>query len=103
MFIALYEMKVKAGKELEFEDAWAKATEAIYRVRGSCGSRLHTTEEAHLYIAYAQWPSEEIFDREVTSDLYTSEERSQFIRMKEATESIKILHRMSVLDDRLKK
>jgi heme-degrading monooxygenase HmoA len=101
MFVALYEMKAKAGRELEFEKAWANVTEAIYRVRGSYGSRLHTSETAARYIAYAQWPSEEIFNKDAQTS-YTDEEKSAFERMKDAAESVRLLHRLQVHADLLK-
>ena len=88
------------GRETEFEKAWAEVTEAISRLRGSRGSRLHTTAEPRLYIAYAQWPSAEIFDRNVTG--YTETELASFARMKDAAESMRLLHRMDVKTDLLR-
>jgi len=102
MFIALYEMLAKPGCEAEFEHNWAKVTEAIFRVRGSFGSRLHRTETSRTYIAYAQWPSKDVFDNEPTNPQYTPEEADAFQRMKAAAESIRTLHRMEVCNDLLK-
>jgi len=34
MFIAVYEFKVKPGKEKEFEQSWAVVTDAIAKHRG---------------------------------------------------------------------
>ena len=39
-------------------------TNLIKLHEGSLGSRLHKQKELH-YIAYAQWPSKEIFDNSV--------------------------------------
>jgi heme-degrading monooxygenase HmoA len=100
MFVVLYEMKAKAGLEREFELAWADVTEAIYRVRGSLGSRLHKTQIERTYIAYAQWPSEDVFNHDSDSNArFTVEEKKSFERMKENSESVKILHRMNVCKD----
>ena len=102
MFVALYEMVAKPGRETEFETAWAAVTEAILRVRGSWGSRLHTTKSPRTYIAYAQWPSEDVFDRAPAESSFTKEESQAFVRMKDAAESIRLLHRLDVHFDLLK-
>ena len=46
MFCVIYEFSVKKEKEEQFLKSWSEFTEAIYRVNGSLGSRLHTTESA---------------------------------------------------------
>ena len=56
MFAVLYRWQVKPGSEDEFRDAWHRATEAIYRHRGSLGSRLMQAGDGDFY-ALAQWPS----------------------------------------------
>ena len=43
-------------------------TNLIKLHEGSLGSRLHKQKELH-YIAYAQWPSKEIFDNSEKSYL----------------------------------
>jgi heme-degrading monooxygenase HmoA len=103
MFIALYEMIAKKGFEQEFEKSWGEVTEAIHRVRGSLGSRLHTTEINGTYIAYAQWPSKELFDSGIGVELFTIEESNSLNMMNENSLQIKLLHSMNVCDDRLKK
>ena len=102
MFVALYEMVAKPGRELAFESAWAEVTDAIYRVRGSFGSRLHRSENPRTYVAYAQWPSRTIYENNQNEGQFTKEEREAVVRMKEAAEQIKTLHLMDVLDDRFK-
>ncbi len=77
MFCVVYEFKVKEGANLEFESAWADFTEAIFRVCGSLGSRLHKTDNPQIYIAYAQWPSREIFYRDLPQESYTPKEWSR--------------------------
>ena len=100
MFIALYKMTAKPGQEKEFENAWAEVTEAIFARRGSLGSRLHVTEQERVYVAYAQWPSRErYFAKEVE---IPEPERAARSRMKDAMESVEILHTMTVTDDRLR-
>jgi|SRR6185312_1337414 len=103
MFVALYEMVAKKGYESEFEKSWAEVTEAIHRVKESLGSRLHTTEIAGTYIAYAQWPSKELFDGGIGADLFTEDESNSLKKMRVSAEQIKLLHSLTVLDDRLKK
>lgn len=100
MFIALYEMKVKTGKEKQFERAWAKTTEAIYKKRGTRGSILHKTDKQNIYIAYAQWPSKDIYFNDEGKDTFTKEELETRDSLRVSTEYIKTLHLMDVLDDR---
>ncbi|MEZ5357830.1 MAG: antibiotic biosynthesis monooxygenase [Candidatus Zixiibacteriota bacterium] len=103
MFIAVYEMKAKQGREKEFEAAWAAVTDAIHKHRGSLGSRLHKTEEERLYVAYAQWPSREVYYDESTENLFTKDEKAQRVRMRDAAEFIKTAYLLDVIDDRLTK
>jgi heme-degrading monooxygenase HmoA len=58
MFVAVYQWKVKKGREQEFRDAWIRVTEANYRAYGSLGSRLHQNDDGS-WVAYAQWPSKQ--------------------------------------------
>lgn len=64
MFIAIYQFDVKPGHEKTFVENWKIVTKAIYRHRGSLGSRLHRTSTG-AYIAYAQWPSQKQFECEI--------------------------------------
>ncbi|MGZ3693699.1 MAG: antibiotic biosynthesis monooxygenase family protein [Bdellovibrionota bacterium] len=102
MFVALYEAVAKSGKESEFEEFWAEVTEAIFRVHGSLGSRLHTTETPGTYIAYAQWPTREIFEDQSKDGNYTPKEKTAFEKMRAATVSFRLLHRLEVRKDLLK-
>lgn len=63
MIGVLLEFDVKKGFENEFIEAWNETTEIIYRNFGSLGSRLHR-DETGLYVAYAQWPSLEVYESE---------------------------------------
>jgi heme-degrading monooxygenase HmoA len=102
MFIALYEIIAKPGHEADLLAAWTQVTEAIYRIRGSLGSRIHTTETPRRYIAYAQWPSAHIYDSSSHITNFDPNEKLAFDRMKEFAESIKLIERMEVHTDRLR-
>ncbi|HEY9096829.1 MAG TPA: hypothetical protein VIN35_13875 [Hydrogenophaga sp.] len=54
-FVVLYRWKLKAGKEAQFVESWSEVT-ALFREKGSLGSRLHKGPDGFLY-GYAQWPS----------------------------------------------
>jgi heme-degrading monooxygenase HmoA len=56
MLAAIYQWRVKPGRESEFVQAWSRLTTIIYERQGSLGSRLHRTEDGH-FLAYAQWPN----------------------------------------------
>lgn len=67
MFIAIYEFDVKDGMEQEFVAAWLEVTKGIYQHYGSYGSRLQK-DKSGKYVGYAQWPDEETWARNWTSD-----------------------------------
>jgi heme-degrading monooxygenase HmoA len=103
MFAVIYQFTVKEGREEDFKHAWATVTEAIYRNCGSLGSRLHiSTKDPLAFIAYAQWPSEEFYDKGFKTDSWTEEEKQAKNEMKEMCCSIETLHRTNMVDDRLR-
>lgn len=102
MFCVVYEFKVKAGQETQFEQSWASFTEAIYRVCGSLGSRLHKTNDPLTYVAYAQWPSRIIFEQKVPKESYSAEEWSQRELMFASLESSKKAYELELCDDHLR-
>lgn len=102
MFCVVYEFKVKAGQAHEFERSWSDFTEAIYRVCGSLGSRLHKTTDPLIYVAYAQWPSKEIFERKIPQESYRPEEWSQREVMTKTLENSKKVYELEVHDDHLR-
>ena len=102
MFCVVYEFKVKPGANAEFEIAWAAFTEAIHRVCGSLGSRLHTTGDSQTYVAYAQWPLREIFSRQVSEDAYRQDELNHRVAMSDSLWSSKKIYELEVLDDHLR-
>jgi len=63
MIAVVLEFDVISGKEDAFIDSWNKTTEVIYENFGSLGSRLHRAKEGK-FIAYAQWPSKEVYENE---------------------------------------
>lgn len=101
MYCVVYEFKVKDGKGVEFEKAWSDFTKAIYRVRGSLGSRLHKTEDPSFYVAYAQWPSQDVFENDSGHD-YAPEELKAQGSLKEVTEDIRRVYHLEVIVDLLK-
>jgi quinol monooxygenase YgiN len=62
MFVVLYRWKVKPEHEAEFIEAWSHLTAEILSRQGSLGSRLHRSDDG-LFVAYAQWPSREVWER----------------------------------------
>ena len=102
MFIAVYEFKVKEGQNKAFIKAWANMTDSIARHRGGLGSRLHKTEVERIYVAYAQWPSREMYFDETGVKNFSAEENQERVKMKAATEYIKTVYLMEVVEDRIK-
>ena len=62
MYIVIYSFEIEKGKYLEFVDSWKMLTNIIKKDAGGLGSRLHKKSEIE-YIAYAQWPNKETFDK----------------------------------------
>lgn len=102
MFCVIYEFEVKPGCNGVFEQSWADFTEAIYRVRGSLGSRLHKTDDDKIYVAYAQWPSRKLFEVVFSDDIYSSEEKEALNRMKESLTSSRKVYQLEMIDDHLR-
>ena len=102
MFCVVYEFKINKDLKDQFLTSWSDFTEAIYRLNGSLGSRIHSTENPEIYIAYAQWPSEKVFNNMTHLQSYSSEEQLARKNMSEATLEIKILHKLNVVSDQLR-
>src|SRR5271156_5423842 len=98
MFCVIYQWKVKHEKEEEFRDTWRTITEAIFLQHGALGSRLHKSDDG-TWIAYAQWPDRDRWQNH--SDTLGVE----LARSKQSeclSESVKVLHTLTMTDDLLK-
>ena len=82
MFAVLYRWRVKQGKEDDFRDAWHRATEAIYKQRGSLGSRLMRVPDGDFY-ALAQWPTRDLW---LSRNQPTEADPTESQRMRDAIE-----------------
>ena len=100
MYIIIYSFKVKPGKELDFEKAWLELTKLIYQYEGSLGSRLHKESDLH-YIAYAQWPSKDVFDN--SGNCMPEEADKWRALMINSCESKQVLYQMQMKEDYLQK
>ena len=99
MFVAVYRFKIKPGKLEDFKKAWAITTEGIEKEYGGLGSRLHSTENELVFIAYAQWPSREKWKEPKP----TLSENYEFARrqMRMCVEESETLHELEVVEDLL--
>lgn len=96
----IYTFEIYPEKEAQFIDAWAKMTELIKKYEGGLGSRLHKVNETH-FVAYAQWPSEEMW-KNFGSKL--SPEAKEFSRlMNDACKKSDTLYSMETVSDLLEK
>jgi quinol monooxygenase YgiN len=98
MFIAIYEFVVRHGQDTTFVKNWEIVTEEVFNSRGSLGSRLHMEVEGK-YVAYAQWPNEETFEKEIP---LPAEALKASELMKSSCISMKLAHRLTVVADLLK-
>ena len=102
MFCVIYKFKIKEGFNSQFEQSWADFTDAIYRVRGSLGSRLHKTDDSQVYVAYAQWPSREIFEENVPYERNSNEDLLARKNMIETVDGQIERTYLNVFNDKLK-
>jgi quinol monooxygenase YgiN len=102
MYCVVYEFKVKPGMNAAFEKSWGEFTEAIYRVCGSLGSRLHKTEDSLVYVAYAQWPSKAILEADVAVSAWAPNELEARTAMKDSLAEVKVVYRLEMADDHLR-
>lgn len=63
---------------------------------------MHRTEKENIYIAYALWPSGDIYHSDQGANQFTELEQQARELMVSACEDIKTLHLMEVIDDRIK-
>ena len=96
MFAAIYSFKVKKGEEDIFIKSWRSLTELIYEFEGSLGSRLHKQADG-LYIAYAQWPSKDIW-KNAGQNLPDFADGVKKL-MKAACSSIETIHELEMVSD----
>lgn len=62
IFTVVYSFKIIDGKSNDFVKCWTALTKYIYKFEGSHGSRLHELD-GNSFMAYAQWPDKETFER----------------------------------------
>ena len=71
-FCVIYQFKVKHGAEEMFQSGWSRVTEEVRDSRGGLGSRLHLSDDG-WWIAYAQWPNRDAWERSQQMDLIDAE------------------------------
>jgi quinol monooxygenase YgiN len=81
-FAVIYRWTVDPSKEDQFRNAWEELTQEIRETGGGLGSRLHKASDG-TWLAYAQWPSKEMWERESTA---TISKREALQRLNDAVE-----------------
>jgi heme-degrading monooxygenase HmoA len=101
MYVAVYAWRVKPGHEDRSREAWRRGAEAITRLYGSQGSRLHRASDGR-FIGYAEWPDEATwrtaFEAKMVSD--DAEARAMFVEAL-AEKPGELIAAMEVTDDLL--
>lgn len=95
MFNVIYRWRIHAGKEEQFEKAWAEATQLIRSHRGGLGSRLHRCSDGS-FLACAQWPDHPTWERASSIPL---PENQAMLQMKDAIASSEAPLQMTLLQD----
>lgn len=99
MFCVIYEYDVIPGKENDFKRLWH---EIAIDVKELAGSRLHKVmDKENIWVAYAQWPSREIWLAQGPLALKTN--RAEMVKIMKETicNKITILLELEVVDDLL--
>ncbi len=96
MFAVIYSFKIKEGEQPAFEKYWAEATHFFRDNAGGLGSRLHNKSEQE-YIAYAQWPSREMWQN--ARKKFPESALSVLHSMRETCEKIETNYELDVVDD----
>jgi heme-degrading monooxygenase HmoA len=99
MFVAIYSFDVKPTKEAAFLSAWEALTIMIKDHLGGWGSRIHKSDDGQ-YIAYAQWPSRDFWERD-NANLLPAEASKHRAIMKGACMEIKTVYRLEMICDLL--
>lgn len=97
MHCIIYSFKVKPNCESEFIEGWSGLTKETYKNEDSLGSRLHMVK-ASEYIAYAQWPSKEVYENADNMSKAAHAYRNQ---MRASCDSIEVLNKMEIIEDLL--
>ena len=71
-FCVVYRFKIRPGSEDRFRQGWTRMTEVIRDQRSGLGSRLHLSDDG-WWLAYAQWPDRETWDRSQQSETADAE------------------------------
>lgn len=95
MFNVIYRWTIHAGKEAQFQHAWAEVTNLIRTHRGGLGSRLHRCADGS-FLAYAQWPDRATWER---SSRIALPENPATAQMRDAIASSEIPLQMSLIED----
>jgi heme-degrading monooxygenase HmoA len=77
-FVVMYRWRLRPGMERQFQQAWERATPLLIRNRGALGSRLHKADDG-TWVAYAQWPSKETWERSRASPSVDPEASQQML------------------------
>lgn len=100
MFCVIYEFKIDENYTDEFKTIWHILTVEIKDHQGGLGSRLHqSVDQKNLYIAYAQWPTKEAWEK--YAPLNTAKHEALTDRLREICHQIGIVYQLDVIDDLL--
>lgn len=96
MHCVIYEFTVEKDQQDKFKELWHQLTLRIRDESGSLGSRLHKVIEDEItWVAYAQWPSQLIYDS-TPEDVSYSDLQAEFIA---TCSGIKILYQLECVDN----
>ncbi|MBX9686062.1 MAG: hypothetical protein K2X27_05135 [Candidatus Obscuribacterales bacterium] len=99
MYCLIYRFKLNPGKDEKFRIGWRKLSLALIERCNSLGARLHLAED-NSYIAYAQWPSREVWQK---GEEFIGDVLSYTHWDEDVISSIEVLFKMEACDDLLVK
>lgn len=96
MYCVVYEFTVDKKNEEKFKKLWHELTLKIIEECHSAGSRLHCVDNnENTWVAYAQWPSKEIYDNTPTKVSY-EKIRQEFLS---TCNSVGVIYQMECVDN----
>ena len=97
MFCLIYRFVVKLGREEQFCRNWRQITEYLVQHAGSFGSRLHASAMPGEFIAYAQWPTRDCWQKGLA---LADNELDTYVRaIREACTTTEVLYEMDLVDE----
>jgi hypothetical protein len=97
MFVVIYRLLVVPGRDKDLIQSWSQLCRLIDQWGDGKGSRLHKSRYGE-YIAYAQWPSKELWHHSFEK---LPQEAASWRQQLLSCASVEVLHELELIQDEL--